>query len=75
MRLDIKVRSHARGARVGTWHGGQYGLQLRSRGIDQIADGIGVLQRQLFARSERVKGIDFHPTEPWVSYCDGLRLK
>ena len=24
------------------------------------------LQRQLFARSERVKGIDFHPTEPWV---------
>ncbi|KAK3070643.1 Coatomer subunit beta' [Teratosphaeriaceae sp. CCFEE 6253] len=24
------------------------------------------LQRQLFARSERVKGIDFHPTEPWI---------
>ena len=24
-------------------------------------------QRQLLARSERVKGIDFHPTEPWVS--------
>lgn len=24
------------------------------------------IQRQLFARSERVKGIDFHPTEPWV---------
>ena len=24
------------------------------------------LQRSLFARSERVKGIDFHPTEPWV---------
>ena len=24
------------------------------------------LQRQLLARSERVKGIDFHPTEPWV---------
>ena len=24
-------------------------------------------QRQLFARSQRVKGIDFHPTEPWVS--------
>lgn len=23
-------------------------------------------QRQLFARSDRVKGIDFHPTEPWV---------
>ncbi|TKA74339.1 hypothetical protein B0A49_02934 [Cryomyces minteri] len=23
-------------------------------------------QRQLFARSERVKGIDFHPTEPWI---------
>lgn len=25
-----------------------------------------VLQRQLFARSERVKGIDFHPVEPWI---------
>ncbi|KAI7572854.1 hypothetical protein KC346_g20361, partial [Hortaea werneckii] len=24
------------------------------------------VQRQLFARSERVKGIDFHPTEPWI---------
>lgn len=24
------------------------------------------LQRQLFARSERVKGIDFHPVEPWI---------
>ncbi|RDA86977.1 hypothetical protein CP532_6696, partial [Ophiocordyceps camponoti-leonardi (nom. inval.)] len=23
-------------------------------------------QRQLFARSERVKGIDFHPHEPWI---------
>ncbi|KAK4099215.1 Coatomer, beta' subunit [Parathielavia hyrcaniae] len=23
-------------------------------------------KRQLFARSERVKGIDFHPTEPWI---------
>lgn len=25
-----------------------------------------LLQRQLFARSERVKGIDFHPVEPWI---------
>ncbi len=24
------------------------------------------MQRQLFARSERVKGIDFHPIEPWI---------
>lgn len=24
------------------------------------------IQRQLFARSERVKGIDFHPQEPWI---------
>lgn len=31
------------------------------------AANLGV-QRQLFARSERVKGIDFHPSEPWVSY-------
>lgn len=34
----------------------------------EIADENGVQQRQLFARSERVKGIDFHPTEPWVSF-------
>lgn len=25
-----------------------------------------LIQRQLFARSERVKGIDFHSTEPWI---------
>ena len=31
-----------------------------------MADFNTNLQRQLFARSERVKGIDFHPTEPWV---------
>ena len=24
------------------------------------------IKRQLFARSDRVKGIDFHPTEPWI---------
>jgi len=24
------------------------------------------VQRQLFARSQRVKGIDFHPSEPWI---------
>ncbi|KKF96229.1 putative coatomer subunit beta' [Ceratocystis platani] len=24
------------------------------------------LERQLFARSDRVKGVDFHPTEPWI---------
>jgi coatomer subunit beta' len=24
------------------------------------------VKRQLFARSERVKGIDFHPNEPWI---------
>ncbi|RKF80286.1 Coatomer subunit beta' [Golovinomyces cichoracearum] len=27
---------------------------------------IVILQRQLFARSERVKGIDFHSVEPWI---------
>ena len=29
-------------------------------------DTADVPQRQLFARSERVKGIDFHPVEPWI---------
>lgn len=29
-------------------------------------DSPNIVQRQLFARSERVKGIDFHPTEPWI---------
>ena len=31
-------------------------------------------QRQLLARSERVKGIDFHPTEPWVSLLEEMLL-
>ena len=44
------------------------------RGIGEIADGNDFMQRQLFARSERVKGIDFHPTEPWVSQFDRLCL-
>lgn len=30
------------------------------------ANSAFAIQRQLFARSERVKGIDFHPTEPWI---------
>lgn len=30
------------------------------------ANAVYKLQRQLFARSERVKGIDFHPVEPWI---------
>lgn len=32
----------------------------------QFANPRFTLQRQLFARSERVKGIDFHPVEPWI---------
>ena len=30
------------------------------------ANAVYKIQRQLFARSERVKGIDFHPVEPWI---------
>jgi len=30
------------------------------------ANSVFKMQRQLFARSERVKGIDFHPVEPWI---------
>lgn len=30
------------------------------------ANSVWKIQRQLFARSERVKGIDFHPVEPWI---------
>jgi hypothetical protein len=33
------------------------------------------VKRQLFARSERVKGIDFHPTEPWVGSDAFLHAK
>lgn len=50
-----------------------YHLEMRVRGIDKFANGDDVIQRQLFARSERVKGIDFHPTEPWVSPTDVFR--
>ena len=38
----------------------------RSQTTMAAADAWLNMQRQLFARSERVKGIDFHPTEPWV---------
>lgn len=31
-----------------------------------VTNSIYECQRQLFARSERVKGIDFHPVEPWI---------
>lgn len=31
-----------------------------------VANSVYKCQRQLFARSERVKGIDFHPVEPWI---------
>lgn len=32
----------------------------------KMANSVFKMQRQLFARSERVKGIDFHPVEPWI---------
>jgi hypothetical protein len=46
-------------------------LELRLRGGDMSVQATRTnsmvrVQRQLFARSERVKGIDFHPTEPWI---------
>jgi coatomer subunit beta' len=31
-----------------------------------LTNSVYQIQRQLFARSERVKGIDFHPVEPWI---------
>ena len=31
-----------------------------------ITNSVYKCQRQLFARSESVKGIDFHPVEPWI---------
>lgn len=49
---------HAFG-REGTWTS-RLGSTMDS------SDGIFKIQRQLFARSERVKGIDFHPAEPWI---------
>jgi len=37
-----------------------------SRAMIHTTDSVKQIQRQLFARSERVKGIDFHPVEPWI---------
>ena len=34
--------------------------------VPNTANSVYKSQRQLFARSERVKGIDFHPVEPWI---------
>ena len=42
------------------------GLLKRGRWTKNITNTIYEMQRQLFARSERVKGIDFHPVEPWI---------
>jgi len=47
-------------------------LQLRETvivgkmALNNRANSVYKIQRQLFARSERVKGIDFHPVEPWI---------
>lgn len=46
-------------------------LQLREsivvgKMIPNNSNSVYKIQRQLFARSERVKGIDFHPVEPWI---------
>ena len=46
-------------------------LQLRESIVvgkmpSNTANSFYEIQRQLFARSERVKGIDFHPVEPWI---------
>jgi coatomer subunit beta' len=46
-------------------------LQLREtvvlgKMVPNTANSVYKIQRQLFARSERVKGIDFHPVEPWI---------
>jgi coatomer subunit beta' len=46
-------------------------LQLRETVVvgkmsPNTANSVYKIQRQLFARSERVKGIDFHPVEPWI---------
>jgi len=34
--------------------------------LPNTTNSVYKIQRQLFARSERVKGIDFHPVEPWI---------
>ncbi len=52
MRLDVKVR--------------QLTETLCATCSSAMANRKLIIQRQLFARSERVKGIDFHPTEPWI---------
>lgn len=64
MRLDVKVCNH--------------NLLVSESVVAPylvIANVNANLQRQLFARSERVKGIDFHPTEPWVSVPDAFNIK
>jgi hypothetical protein len=40
--------------------------ELALRRKEKHANSVYQIKRQLFARSERVKGIDFHPTEPWI---------
>ena len=68
LRLDIKVRAQCRDAAraddcaqrrlTGRW--------VWTHAWPVTRAGV---QRKLSARSDRVKSVDFHPSEPWVMTC------
>ena len=72
--MVLEMRSHAgvgsvRSAQI--QHSRNKSLALRETVLvgsmlPNTANAVYEIQRQLFARSERVKGIDFHPVEPWI---------
>ncbi|KAI9844844.1 MAG: hypothetical protein M1837_005262 [Sclerophora amabilis] len=69
MRLDVKVHTQNETDAPGSTSAHALCSSLSpspNARILRIANVAPPQQRQLFARSERVKGIDFHPTEPWI---------
>ncbi|KAK6596477.1 coatomer wd associated region [Botrytis cinerea] len=70
MRLDVKLSKAMIALAVPANQGSIDNLKLRETivlgNMSTVTNSIYKTQRQLFARSERVKGIDFHPVEPWI---------
>lgn len=60
------ARSAASACRCPATHSSAMWPPVRALAAARTQTDSDSLQRQLYSRSDRVKGIDFHPHEPWV---------
>ena len=72
MRLDVKVSRPFGAMNISSEHSEGTSEDYEIVCNQNMANVNVNSQRQLLARSERVKGIDFHPTEPWVFVINGV---